>query len=279
MQKLNWLASYPKSGNTWVRCFLRAYQYDAYEPIDINSIGKISKSACRLRYFLELSDKTTLDNEEIDALRAQVQKRLAERIGHHQVVKTHNARTTNRGYPLIQVPYTRCAIYVVRNPLDIVDSFADHVGTAHHAAVQMMANPAQILDDAKGVFVRQYLDTWSGHVLSWTEKTPFPVLVLRYEDLIRDGFTYFSRLIRFLGWFFDEDRVKRAMQWSSFSELRAAENTRGFKETSSVSTSRRFFRQGQVDAWKSVLDDQLVRRIVDDHGSVMARMNYATDYP
>ena len=39
-----WLASYPKSGNTWVRAFLNAYLHSSEGKFDFNLLDKIQKN-------------------------------------------------------------------------------------------------------------------------------------------------------------------------------------------------------------------------------------------
>ena len=282
LKRINWLASYPKSGNTWVRCFLRAYQFDAYEPIDINRIGRISKSDSRQSWFEELlaEDGTELTDEVVNSLRYQVQKRLATEIGEHQVAKTHNARVIVDGTPLIQEEFTRRVVYVVRNPLDVVDSLADHTGTSIDEAIQSMNDSHYCFGGMDRKFVRQYLTTWSNHVISWTQNITYPLLVLRFEDLLANPVENFRNLIRFLGWMYDEDRVNRSIRFSSFESLKASETAGSFEEVSDASTSGTFFLRGKAEAWSATLSADQIAQVRTDHETVMRQLGYiCTDSP
>lgn len=274
MNRLVWLASYPKSGNTWLRCFLRAYQYDAFETVDINSIGRISKSACRLNYFRKVSGKSELTDREIDSLRGTVQAWLTKRVGYFQVVKTHNANTTHASYPLVHSEFTRKAIYIVRNPLEIVDSLADHLNLSHAQAVERMNDPEHTLGSTNSKFVTQYLRTWSEHVQSWANETRFEVLLLRYEDMLADPVTHFSRVVLFLDWYYEQDRVRRAVEFSSFARVRQKEELTGFKECSDVAKSGQFFRRGESNSWLRCLSDAAAKRVVNDHRDCMQALGY-----
>ncbi len=275
MSRIKWLASYPKSGSTWMRCFLRAYQFDAYEPIDLNLVGRISKSDSRRSRFEELAGKDGLDDAHVNRLRKRMQQLIAIELGDFQVVKTHNARVAVDGVPLIENTLTDRAIYIVRNPLDIVDSLADHTGNSIDAAIAAMNDWQYSFGAADRKFVRQYLTTWSNHVTSWTDNPPFPVLVLRYEDLLESPVNNFARALHFLGWPFSRDRLVRAIRFSSFDQLAQAEQVQGFQELSEESRSGKFFRVGKAGLWVKRLSKKQVTAVSVDHKLVMHKLGYS----
>lgn len=275
LKTINWLASYPKSGNTWVRAFLRAYQLDAYEPVDVNGISKISRTESRLRYYQMVSGHNgQFSDELVDRYRLPVQALIAEEIGEHQVVKTHNARIERNGLPMIGDQFTRGAIYLVRNPLDVVDSLADHNGSTIDQAVSLMNDPGHIIGGPNQELVTQYLTTWSNHVMSWLTASAFPVLVIRYEELVESPETFFGQVLRFLGWYYDEERLQRAVRHSSFKSLKTSEQEAGFSELSHSSASKTFFRRGGSGEWSKLLDKQHVEAICDHHYQVMLQLGY-----
>lgn len=258
-----------------MRCFLRAYQVDAYEPIDLNLVGRISKSDSRRSYFEELSQSPEgLTDPAVNLIRKQVQERIATQLGQFQVVKTHNARVAIDGVPVIEDRLTQCGIYIVRNPLDVVDSLADHTGQSLDDAISAMDDWQYSFGGADRKFVRQYLTTWSNHVETWTVNPPFPVLTIRYEDLLHSPEVQFQQALHFLGWPYDPKRLDRALKYSSFDVLSKSEQVHGFVEVSEHSKSNRFFRQGTADAWKGNLSEHQVARIVQAHRGVMQRHNY-----
>ncbi len=256
---------------------MRAYQLDDTAPINVNQIGKISRSDSRRRYFRLVSgypNSHRFVDAEVDALRSKVQELISREIGDFQVVKTHNARITSGGYPVICDKHTAGAVYLVRNPLDVVDSLADHDGITVDEAIALMNDPGHHIGHANGELVTQPLSTWSTHVESWLTATSFPVLLIRYEDLWADPVAQFSRLIKFLGWPYGLDRIQRAVQFSSFKSLKAAEAQHGFSELSARSNSGTFFRRGTSSAWQSVLAPHQVELVSRDHDSVMHSLGY-----
>lgn len=255
---------------------MRAYQYDAYDPIDINRVGRISKTDSRLTYYQQLLNDSdaALDDAKINALRKRVHEMLARTIGEHQVVKTHNARLKVDGFSLVSGEYTRKAVYIVRNPLDVVDSLADHCNLSLDEAVERLSDPYHTFGNPSGEFVRQYLSTWSNHVVSWIESPDFPVLLIRYEDLIARPLSEFTRLIQFLEWRFDDERIARAASLTSFSILQETEIKQGFGEVSPESRNGKFFRTGKSGQWKNILSAGQRDHVIADHHEVMQQLRY-----
>lgn len=277
MGKIIWLASYPKSGNTWFRVFLTNFQRNSDTPADINDLERTPIASAR-----PLFDKATgveasdLTQDEIDRLRPLVYKQLAENSQETLFMKVHDAFTYNPdGCPLIAKEATQGAIYFIRNPLDVAVSYAHHsdapidrmirrMGQADHALV---GNPNR-LDNQ----LRQQLLTWSGHVLSWIDESGLRVHVMRYEDMKRNTFETFRGAIQFAGLPDDQARIEKALAFSEFSVLKAQEEEHGFREK--MPRSESFFRKAEIGSWREVLTEGQVQQIVDDHGAVMRRFGY-----
>jgi hypothetical protein len=273
-RNLVWLASFPKSGNTWVRSFIGTYLSGA-ERTDLSLAYGYSRSESRLVDFARAAGKALheLTPHDIAAQRQAVQEHLS-RVGEPLVVKTHNARLDGDFCPLIFSRYTRAGIYVVRNPLDIVDSLADHADRTHDDVIRLLNRRSHVLL-ATELHAEQYLGTWSHHVRTWVRnKEEFPLLVLRYEDLHADPLAQFIRLIRFLEWDLDPARLRRAVELTSFESLQRAEDASGFAEKSPAARSGRFFRHGRPGRFSEVLSAEQTAQVVRDHGAAMRMVGY-----
>lgn len=274
---ITWLASYPKSGNTWVRAFLAAYSFSDSDSdtFDLKLLAEISHSESRAIAFEKAAGKPldSMSEQEVDAHRAIVQARLAEVLKPYQVVKTHNARVMHRGTPLICRKYSARAVYVVRNPLDIVDSMADHCGVSVDQSIKLLSDRTHRLGKGAG-HVPQYIDSWSQHVASWINKKAFPTHVARYEDLLADPSKEFRRILQFLEHDINDDQLVRAIRLTEFDRLSASEATSGFAEVSSASTSGSFFRRGQCESWRSLLSTEQIERVIVDHREMMQQLGY-----
>jgi aryl sulfotransferase len=125
------------------------------------------------------------------------------------------------------------------------------------------------------VLLRQGLLTWSGHVMSWVDDADFPVHVMRYEDMLCQPQATFAAAMRFAGLPNDAARLHKALTFSHFALLQAQEYAHGFKEK--PATAALFFRQGTMGAWRDVLTNRQMARLIRDHGEVMRRFGYLND--
>lgn len=273
---LIWLASYPKSGNTWARVFLAnlaAIMADAAETPDLASIARFSHSANYLTYFKEvLGFKPTAQHvKEIAAARAKVQQKIADSHEGLVFLKTHNALANDRGHPLFNFAVTSGAVYIVRNPLDVAISLAHHAGDSLDKAIDVIAaeNVESAVDDT---FVNEVWSSWSRHVGSWTRKPHPAIRVMRYEDMLGDPLASFTALTRHLQLAATPHQIALAVERASFDKLQDEEAREGFKEKPEL--AERFFREGRAGQWREVLAPDQVGRVVAAHGEQMKRFGY-----
>ena len=126
--------------------------------------------------------------------------------------------------------------------------------------------------------VPQYIGDWSAHAASWTgPEAPFPVHIVRYEDMIADPEAAFGAVVNFLGLPLSPEVLTKAIRFSRFDELRKQEQESGFIEK--PDNSRSFFRKGKAGGWRDALAPELAERIIADHGEVMDRFGYLDDLP
>lgn len=139
---LFWLASYPKSGNTWFRIVLANLLNTSSEPINLNQIntGAIASSRCWIDEALGF-DSACLDHDELDQLRPAIYKWHSEQcnqVGYHKI---HDAYSfVNHAIPMIPTEGCLGAVYFIRNPLDVAISFANHSQCSIDNAIENMAN-------------------------------------------------------------------------------------------------------------------------------------------
>jgi hypothetical protein len=286
-----WLASYPKSGNTWFRMLVANLSAKDGQPVDINDLperGGIASARGPFDY-LSLIDSGLLTHDEIDCLRPRIYEALAsgaaddeyhkpEDIRPVRFVKVHDAYTlTRRGEPLLAGPGgADGVILIVRDPRDVAPSLANHNRTGIDGAITLMNDPQAAYCAKPGRMhdqLRQKLPCWSGHVASWLDQTDIPVLLIRYEDMQADAIGVFGRALDFAGRPVGDEDIQRAVEYADFAELRRQEEDKGFSET-----PRRpgglFFRRGEVGAWRDELTAEQVARIEAAHTPMMRRLGY-----
>jgi hypothetical protein len=274
MTHILWLASYPKSGNTWVRALLANTLLAAGDrAFDINRLAEFSFSDTRRSYYTQVAggDAAALDGSGLARLRPAVHRMLAKARPGRVFVKTHAANVAVDGVPLITPEVSEGAVVIVRNPLDMVVSFADHYGLSLDNAIKATAFPAlELKGDA--ATVRQRIGDWSSHVESWQRPTPFPRLLIRYEDLSAAPGATFARVLAFLAIPVDPARLDEAIARSRIEELQAQEAAAGFIERSK--SAARFFRQGRVGGWREALSEAQAAAVIARHGRVMRALGY-----
>ncbi|PKP23163.1 MAG: sulfotransferase [Bacteroidetes bacterium HGW-Bacteroidetes-21] len=269
-----WLASYPKSGNTWFRTIL-AYLYKK-DSFDINQldISPIYSS----RTFIENEtgvDSTDLTPEESDELRISIFDKV---YGEYpSFFKIHDAMINlPDGRPLIPVHQTHCALYFVRNPLDVAVSFANHSSKTIEKTIENMGRDQFSLAASTKKYnnqFRQKLLSWSGHVESWTRQTLFPVRVLRYEDMLAQPEKIFlDTIINYLKLPFSETEVIEAVNACSFENLKKLEMEKGFKEKPPGCSA--FFRKGVSGDFVNHLSDSQIMDVKQAHAKIMKEYNY-----
>ncbi|WP_129676351.1 sulfotransferase domain-containing protein [Candidatus Chloroploca sp. Khr17] len=277
MQRLVWLASYPKSGNTWVRLFLTAYSHPERDELDINAVD-VSLHAGNRDLFdrvigLEASELTPA---EIERYRPDVYRQLAVEAAEPLFIKVHDRWRRNADGASIFPPETTAAtVYIVRDPRGVAPSYANHYNLSIDAAIEQMRTVDHAIatrPDRLASQLHQPMGSWSQHVTSWLDQTDLPVHLVRYEDLHADPEATFAGILEAAGLPVDAERLAAALTQSRFDRLQAQEEAAGFKER--LMGAPRFFRRGQAASWQEELTPAQIERIVADHGPVMARLGY-----
>jgi hypothetical protein len=271
-----WLASYPKSGNTWTRAFLHnlfKIVGGEDEEQNINALNRFSTGEVFLPYYTELLGftPTAEHRAEIAAVRQKVQEHIADAHDGIVFIKTHNALVLDRGYSVINFNVTSGAVYIVRNPLDVVISFSYHMHRSiDHTIATMGKEDVETAVNERRVY--EVYGSWSQHVESWTRKPHRAIYVMRYEDMQAEPEKTFGALARHLLIDATPAQLAEAIERSSFDKLREQEDKEGFRER--PKHANRFFREGRVGQWREVLTADQVNRIVSDHREQMARFGY-----
>lgn len=280
MKKIIWLASYPKSGNTWFRIFLSSLLGDENEPADINKITSTHGIASARHIFDELTgiEASDLSHDEVDVLRPGLYDRISGETTETLFIKVHDAYTflPDRN-PLFPPSATKGIIYIVRNPLDVAVSNSNHNSCPVQQSIDMMCDGNHSLCARSKKLkdqLRQKIGTWSDHVMSWTDASEQDVHVVRYEDMKQSPVETFTSAIKFAGLNFGTKAVAAAINKSSFGEMQKQEKEKGFKERPIGAPS--FFRKGEVGSWREQLTTEQVKQIIGCHSAVMKKFGYLT---
>jgi hypothetical protein len=269
-----WLASYPKSGNTWMRAFLANLILDAPAPLPLKRIGEVCPSEPAEIWFQPFTEGKVADltAAEVAALRVRAQERVVSLNKNVVPMKTHSYLGEDHGHPIVSMAATFGAVYIIRDPRDVAVSAADHFGRPMDETIEVMADPQGLCKRMPGQIVHELQSSWSNHVESWTRWNHPGIYTVRYEDLLVDPLDQFGRVARHFGISTDKDRVKKAVEFSSFKQLQTFEAEQGFAERSIHSD--RFFRAGRSGGWRDKLTPAQAQQIESDHGAQMKRFGY-----
>lgn len=274
-KKIVWLASYPKSGNTWVRAFITALLNNG--EVDINDLKTdgIYSSRSIFDYYTDL-DSRVLTDSEVKLLQPTVFNCLARdnKNKEHLFIKIHDAYIYNQmGRPIIPAESSLCAIYIIRNPIDIIPSLANHLGFSIEKAIHFFNNCKSSLAPEKSNFVfnqnQQLLLNWSQHVKSWINQKDIPVFIMRYEDLLVNTFETFKLACSFIKLKNTDQQIFNAIEASSFNNLKEQEKLKKFRESSSE-----FFREGKSNQAKKQLNESQLLSLNYSHLHIMRMFNY-----
>lgn len=287
-----WLASYPKSGNTWFRALLTGYLRG--EPPAINDL--VGESLATREVFNEYVglDSSELSPSELLRQRVVLHRLLAKALRQPAFQKVHEAflpvasNAAGEGGTgwLFQRAVSAAAIYMVRNPLDIAVSYAHHRNKPVQDAIAWM-NDSDATEGrlAGGIYpaLPAPMCTWRQHVHGWLDQREIPAHLIRYEDLAADPTATFHAALAFLDRHCpalverpDRDAaVAAAVADAAFDRLQAQEAAEGF--AAKQPTAKSFFRAGVVGNWRSLLTASQVAEIVAAHAPAMERLGYLAE--
>ncbi len=275
MQGIYWIASYPRSGNTWLRSMLDSYDRGG-QPVDINNMPLPS-----LTYDRAFADEAMglamadLTPSEVLALRPAVMRAVRDHCDSPVMLKTHDMRLMLAdGNWLLPADVSLGGVYLVRDPRDVVLSLARFLDCAVDDAITIMGTSGHMRSISGSRQVLRLVSlwgSWSEHAGSWLSPEPFAIHVVRYEDLRRDPAPTLQGILRALGRTVDEGKIAAAVAETSLSILRRQEEAHGFVERWGPN---RFFGSGQVGGWRRALSPEQAARICHDHEPVMRRLGY-----
>jgi len=261
-----WLASYPKSGNTWFRIFLANLLYPDRAPVDPNQLPISNLIASARGPFEEIMgfNSSLLTSEESACLRPTLDRLIADDWqGKICLRKVHDAYTfLPNGQPLLGRPPGYKALYILRDPWDVAVSAANHWGLSIEDTVDRMCRrgPNKNQDTNATEQFPQQLLSWSEHVLSWLH-SPLEVCLIRYEDMHINALATFRKAVKFLSLQYDDRCIEQAIRASEFKNLQKLEAEGGFIE--SPRQGAKFFRKGIPGEGLTLLSTDELEKLQD----------------
>lgn len=273
-----WLASYPKSGNTWLRVFLyQLLRILGGHPREEGELNRLERASTyetrRVALFEQLLGKPLAGASlaEVMQVRPRVHAAIQRSTPGVALVKTHNLLGHIHGMPTVNPEASLGAIYVVRDPRDVAPSLANHLGSSIQNAVDVL-NRTGYCTDSSAEGAGEIWGNWSQHVWSWTSEPGGTLLVLRYEDMLENPLRAFTSVVRHLSLGATPHQIREAIDLSSFSRLQGEEAKTGFVER--PARTERFFHSGRSGTWRERLTGEQIAAIVAVNQTEMKRFGY-----
>ena len=277
-----WLASYPKSGNTWLRSLISGYFYSKDGSFNFDLLKYIDQYPSS-SYF-EKYDDLFLKPESTSKYWLQEQVRI-NKDNKLRFFKTHNALCKINNNSFTNEKNTLGAIYIIRDPRNVLSSLAYHYQINNQDAFQFMKNEKKsIIEKKQDRFLGfNALLSWVLHQKSWSECKKFPILTIRYEDLETKTFRTLKIVYEFIQKIsklekkFDKEKAKKIIQACDFDKLQRLEKINGFRESMIGKKSNerlRFFNLGSDNNYKKLLDKDLINEMNTLYGAELQKYNY-----
>lgn len=273
-----WLASYPKSGNTLLRSILASYLFSNDGKLKLDYIYKI-------RQFPSIDDfqklNIDLSNEkEVFQNFIEAQK-IINKDKKIKFVKTHSSLARINECNFTDFNNSLGAIYMVRDPRNVVTSFAHHYNLSIGQAVSVMIDPKRWLVKTDLVY-KTFMSSWSINYNSWKQMKN-KVLFVKYEDLLNRKKTTLIKIFKFLDELgfknlkLDMAKLNKVIESSDFSTMQKLEKNEDFKEgviDQETGKRKTFFRLGPKNDWKQILDNKYKEKIEIVFKKEMTELGY-----
>ena len=276
-----WLASYPKSGNTWVRSIITSLLYSEDGNFDFSLIGKIDQFPEK-KYFKDLiKDFNNFHEIFRHWIIAQDKINLDGKI---KIFKTHQGKFTINNNNFTNSENTLAVIYIVRDPRTLIKSISNHYTFTMDEAFDFLINP-QLMGDGKSFKEKRdgiynILGRWDEHYRSWTTNKN-NLLLIKYEDLIKNTEIELKKIIKFLQKYltfqYDENKIKNILKTTSFESLKNMENLGKFTEQVENKKDGKkinFFNLGPQNIWQESLEKEIVLKIEKNFHKTMKELKY-----
>ena len=278
-----WIASYPKSGNTWLRSLLSAYYYSSDGNFNQKLLKNISQFPQKHHFAnFDYNPKIVTDTSRF-WIKAQNEINRDSKL---KFFKTHNILGAINNNNFTNKENSIGGIYLVRDPRNIITSLQNHFELNKDEALKFMLSEKKYLYDynqSNDFSDFQFISSWEKNYKSWTKQDIFPIKVIKYEELMNNTFETFKEIIIFIEKItkiekiFIESKAKNSIQSTSFNKMKKIEQSKGFKESVlSKNHSKKipFFHLGPKNDWKKILNEDFIKNATLKFKPLLTELNY-----
>ena len=270
-----WLASYPKSGNTWVRSIVSALAYSNDGVFNMKMLSQIPQFP-RSSQFKDFDGSI----DDINVIK-KFWIKAQEKINHDNklyFLKTHHANIKIENYSFTNRDNTIGTIYIVRDPRNIISSISNHFGLTQKEAKNFIFTGRALKEgskDNKGI--QTIIGTWEEHYNSWTKYND-NLLLIKYEDLINNINDEIIKISKFVSRFtkinVNDEKIKKIAETTNFKNLSGMEDEGMFDEYKDKKRKFKFFNKGPSNSWQKNLDKNIKIEIEEKYSNLMKKLDY-----
>ena len=278
-----WIASYPKSGNTWLRALISSYYYTEQGFFNQNSLSNISQFPQK-KYFKNFNYNPRIATDTVKFwISAQ---EIINKDKKFKFFKTHNILGAINNSKFTDKKNTIGCIYIVRDPRNVITSLQNHYEMSQEESLNFMLNENKFIYDhsIKNDYSNfQFISSWEKNYQSWINQKKFSVIMIKYEDLINDTLGTFKKVIEFIEFItksrkvYNDKKAENSIQSTSFENMKKIERNDGFIESIlSKNESRKipFFHLGPKNNWRKIFDQNYQKKLNFTFKQNLKELNY-----
>ena len=280
-----WIASYPKSGNTWLRALISAYYYSK-DGIFNQNILKNIRQFPEKGHFIDFN----YDPDKV-ADTAKFWIKSQEKINSDKKIKffkTHNAFGKVNDYDFTNRDNSAGGIYIVRDPRNVITSLKNFYEMDYEKSLKWMTNSNNYIYDVMNIKKYgygdfQFISSWSMNFKSWNIQKKIPIKIIKYEDLIKETFVVFKDIVEFVNKTLnikekiDIDKLKNSVNSTNFNKLQNEEKNNGFIEAVLSKKNKEkipFFNLGPDNDWRKILDKDQQLKLTNIFKEDLIKLGY-----
>ena len=275
-----WLASYPKSGNTYLRAFLSAYYFSESGHFDFSQIKNIDQFPHEKFLKQKVSNMKEASKQWMPIQRKIIQDKKIK------FFKTHSFLGNYEGNIFTSPETTLGAVYIIRDPRNVLTSLQNHYELSKDEALKFMLSEKKYIHDyqTKNDFSDfQFISSWEKNYQSWINQKILPVKLIRYEDLNVNTLNVLKEIIEFIQNTIQEKKdfnflkAQNAVKSTNFENMKNMEKKSGFLESVLSKNDTKkipFFHLGPKNDWKSIFDKSYQNKLNSIFENNLKELNY-----